>query len=130
MLPTLPATISASATIPTGVIDIGVPVPTVLNIKFKKSPTGGQCTIGWGPGIGANSSLRYSGAYTPINNAASSSHGGWGTTLSASLPLFGGAGLNGSYTTYFNGTASGSWGPTTVGGAPSVSYTLGYTFVC
>jgi hypothetical protein len=120
-LSNLPATAGISATIPTGsVLDI----PTVLTIRTKQSSTGGSCPIGWGPGLGANYSMRYSDQYA----ASGGDSTGWGTSLNGSVPILGPIGLTGSYTTYFNGAYSGSYGPSSVGGTPAVSYTVGYTF--
>jgi uncharacterized protein RhaS with RHS repeats len=120
----LPGDIGVSATIPTGTIRVGgIPVPTVISIKYKRQGAGGSCTIGWGVGTGTNASVRYSDTVSQNGGDAQ----GWGLTSNYAFPLLGPVGASGSYTNYFNGAYSGSAGPTTVGGSPSVSYTLGYT---
>ena len=131
----LPQNTGVSISIPTGSVGVGIiRVPTALSLRYKlqhngQQITGQSCTVGWGPGIGGNASIRFSEQFNDPFSNSSGDNSGWGLTSSYTTPPFlkpfGGTM---SFTNYFNGAYSLSGGPATVGGSPSINFTVGYTF--
>jgi hypothetical protein len=116
----IPANIGVSLTVPAGRIGS---VPTVLSFRYKRTPNGSSCTVGYGVGGGSSASIRFADT---ILGQTTGNPTGWGLTFSGSVPLIGPVGASGSSTYFLNGANSWSVGPATVGGA-SVSATFGYT---
>jgi hypothetical protein len=103
------------------------PVPIIVALKYKSTPSGSSCSIGVGPGnVGANIVPRIG------DNLIQTSYGdtgGWGLTSSATLVVPGiPVGYSFSQTNYSSGAYSISQGPQTVGGETTFSFTYGYTW--
>jgi hypothetical protein len=116
----IPENVGVTVNIPTGAIGR---IPTAAALRFRHTPEGNSCTVGWGVGTGASSSVRVSDTLFGKNTGDPT---GWGITYSGTAPLYGPIGLTGSYTNFLNGANSWSVAAATVAGA-SASGTIGYT---
>lgn len=123
----LPTGASITVNSSPGVVSIGgLRVPLLVSWKIKRTDNGSQCTIGAGIGLGNNTTVRFSDTYS--NSSGDTT--GLGLTSSFSTPFVNGipAGFSWNSTTFFNGAVSNSYGLATVGGTPSASYVLSYTW--